>query len=274
MIHQFYMKNRSQGILRCYSRLIFPIFAVLFGSSFTRAQLATNPADSSAEALIEQLDADSFTQRNEASIRLRSLGLRAMRLLEQTASNGYGEVADRAFEILRDHYRSDDAHLKEASKQTLESIAKSIDESKAVRASSILKSAVETSMVDPFGGGRIVLPAIKPAPQMPRLGAIKIGGIPAIGNIQVRIGPGRKTVKVTRNNTTTEIVENQDRTIDVTETDAAGAVTNSKFQNEQDLMQRSQKLHRLFKLGGRGNNPVKDLFQRVAPIQRPEQKKN
>src|SRR5262245_57997902 len=80
-------------------------------------------ADKPIADLIKQLDADSFSDRQEATSLLVDKGKEAIDALKGAATGESAEASTRAFEILRKHLESKDAELKAAAKEALQKIA-------------------------------------------------------------------------------------------------------------------------------------------------------
>ncbi len=129
------------------------------------------------DKLMEQLDANRFSERQTAQQKLAELGKAAFPALEKGTQHVSREVAVRSLDILKNHFQGGDAANKSAAKESLERLAKSNDATLAKRASEILSPP-------------------KPAPQVPqgiapgRIGAAQI-------QIQVVGGAGGNVKKVT-----------------------------------------------------------------------------
>lgn len=114
------------------------------------------------DKLMEQLDANRFSERQAAQQKLQEAGKAAVPALEKGTQHVSREVAVRSWEILKNHFQGSDDANKIAAKEALERLAKNNDAALAKRA------------------GEILAPP-KPQPQFPQ-------GVPGrIGNAQIQI---------------------------------------------------------------------------------------
>jgi hypothetical protein len=149
------------------------------------------PAAADIGQLIEQLDADRFTDRQTASQKLALQGKTAIPALAKAAVGDSLEVTTRAIDILRKFYENSDAVTKEAAKAALETIAKSDRPSAARRAQEVLKPKVDPNVPENvvpgggiiFGGGAIIQ------------GNIQVGGA-AVKKMSVKNANGVKDIDV------------------------------------------------------------------------------
>lgn len=170
--------------------------AVLLSSTAVAAEEPA-PADAPSPAeiatLVEQLDADSFAERQAATDKLGEIGKPAVEALEKAAVGDSLEVIVRAIDILKDLMDADDTATQEAAKAALEQVSGSDRAAAARRAADALKEA-----------------EAKRAPVANRLGGrIQIAGVAINGarRINVRTVDGVKTIEV----------EEADRKIKITE---------------------------------------------------------
>lgn len=110
--------------------------------------------------LVEQLSAERFSERQEASRRLAEIGRPAIPALTERALGDSLEGIIRSINILRGLYSSNDETVRQEAKQALEKIAKSDNPSAASRANEALKAAAKP-VVQPK-------PQPKPVPQPPQ----------------------------------------------------------------------------------------------------------
>ncbi|MBC7851971.1 MAG: hypothetical protein IAF94_00900 [Pirellulaceae bacterium] len=144
----------------------------------SKAETTDAKAASAAEIdkLMEQLDANRFSERQEAQQKLVELGKAAFPALEKGTQHVSREVAVRSLEILKNHFQKGDDATKAAAKESLERLAKNNDAILAKRA------------------GEILTPP-KPAVQLPGGNLpFRVGG----GNIQIQVvgGAGGNVKKV------------------------------------------------------------------------------
>jgi len=112
--------------------------------------------------MVEQLTAERFSERQEASRRLAEIGKPAIPALTERALGDSLEGIIRSIDILRGLYRSEDQSTRQAAKEALEKIAKAENPSAARRAEDALKAGAKppappTPKTEP-----------KPAPQPPK----------------------------------------------------------------------------------------------------------
>ena len=99
---------------------------------------ADHSAAADIPALIRDLDANRFSQRQTASQKLRAAGQRAITALAEAALGESREAATRSFEILKEHFTQGDGALKEAATAALEKLAAADKPSIARKAQDVL----------------------------------------------------------------------------------------------------------------------------------------
>jgi len=116
---------------------------------------AEPPAAAEIHTLIEQLDADSFAERQSASEQLGRIGKPAIEALGKATGSESLEVLVRAIDILKGLMESDDADTQAAAKAALERVAETDRAAAARRAADALKAveAKRAPAVQRFGGG-------------------------------------------------------------------------------------------------------------------------
>jgi hypothetical protein len=167
---------------------LFVLFAAILSSSLAFGQADKPIIDAKPEAgeakaeaaadidkLMEQLDANRFSERQAAQQKLQEAGKAAVPALEKGTQHVSREVAVRSWEVLKNHFQGSDDANKAAAKEALERLANNNDSALAKRA------------------GEVLAPP-KPQPQFPQ-------GVPGrIGNAQIQIqvvgGAGNKRVSV------------------------------------------------------------------------------
>jgi tetratricopeptide (TPR) repeat protein len=102
--------------------LVLIAYSKLSAAEETDAPPLLEPA-ADFDALIKQLDADEFGDRQVASEKLTEAGVAAIDALKQAAEGDSREAARRAIEILTKHLGGNAEELKAAAKQALEKIA-------------------------------------------------------------------------------------------------------------------------------------------------------
>lgn len=135
---------------------------------------AASPAE--IDKLMEQLDANRFSERQEAQQKLVELGKAALPALEKGTQHVSREVAVRSLEILKNHFQKGEDATKAAAKESLERLTKNNDAILAKRAGEILSPP---KPVVQFPGGNV---------------PFRVGG----GNIQIQVvgGAGGNVRKV------------------------------------------------------------------------------
>ncbi len=105
-----------------------------------KSEAADAKAASAAEIdkLMEQLDANRFSERQAAQQRLAEIGKAAFPALEKGTQSVSREVAVRSLDILKGQFQGGDEGTKTAAKEVLERLAKSNDATLAKRATEIL----------------------------------------------------------------------------------------------------------------------------------------
>jgi hypothetical protein len=99
--------------------------------------------------VVQQLEHDTFAERQAASKILSEAGAAALPHLENTAANGSREAAGRALEIVKQHFETGDAELKGNAREVLTRLARNDNIATAQRARNVLDPP-RTSML-PIG---------------------------------------------------------------------------------------------------------------------------
>jgi hypothetical protein len=89
-------------------------------------------------AVIQQLEHDTFAERQAASKILAEAGAAALPQLENTAANGNREAASRALAIVKQHFQNGDNKLKNDAREVLTRLAKNDNAAMAQRARNVL----------------------------------------------------------------------------------------------------------------------------------------
>ncbi|MEQ8789411.1 MAG: hypothetical protein RIC55_24165 [Pirellulaceae bacterium] len=141
------------------------------------------------DSLVKQLDAEQFTDRQDASQKLIEAGADAVEVLRKAAAGDSREARTRAVEILKQHFEGDSEALKQAARAALQKLADG-DQPLAAR---LAKQILEPKPAQPNG-----------AP-----GVFQIG--PAQIQIQVQgVANGRRNVRTKITNGVKEIEAEED----------------------------------------------------------------
>lgn len=193
------------------------------------------------DKLMEQLDANRFSERQAAQQRLAEIGKGALPAIEKGTQHVSREVAVRSLDILKGLFQGGDDVTKAAAKETLERLAKNNDGTLAKRAGEILSPP-------------------KPAPQVPpgivpgRIGGAQIqiqvvGG--AGGNIKrsMKDVNGVKEIEAEENGKKVKITDDPAKGIklEVTET-KDGKETTQKYEAKDaaELKTKHPEAHKLY----------------------------
>ncbi len=193
------------------------------------------------DKLMEQLDANRFSERQAAQQRLAEIGKAALPAIEKGTQHVSREVAVRSLDILKGLFQGGDDATKAAAKETLERLAKNNDGTLAKRAGEILSPP-------------------KPAPQVPpgivpgRIGGAQIqiqvvGG--AGGNIKrsMKDVNGVKEIEAEENGKKVKITDDPAKGIklEVTET-KDGKETTQKYEAKDaaELKAKHPEAHKLY----------------------------
>jgi hypothetical protein len=115
----------------------------------TPVENATSSALDPIAATIQQLEHDTFAERQAASKILIEAGASALPHLEHTAASGNREAAGRALDIVKQHFQNGDTELKNDAREILTRLAKNDNVAMAQRARNVLDPP-RTSML-PIG---------------------------------------------------------------------------------------------------------------------------
>ncbi len=213
----------------------------LLGGVLRANEAVTDPAGDVTK-LVKSLDANHFSDRQAATDKLRRLGKEAFPALEAAARSESREVAQRAFDILQDHFQSDDPATKQAAHDTLKRLADDASSAAGRRAANILHPPPEPR------------DALLPAAQRMRiqLGAIR----PAVGRINIarRVNNNRRETDIDENGKKMRIVEDPVNGIEVEVTETKnGKVAKQKYaaKDAADLKKNHPAAHEIYERYGK-----------------------
>lgn len=211
------------------------------------------------QSWIEKLESPRYRDRAQASAELGKLGIHAIEALEKTAIEGGSESSDRAIEILKRHYSSQDSILQTAATEALRRISQTANASKAEVAKQLLDpSDAESKNRDP-----------KLAPQIPVFPPLNPRNLNP-GNVNRRstsitIRNGNREVTVEENGKSIRVSETQNG-VEVEKNDGSGKVTKQQYKDLQEMKEKDpdgyltyeKAMPRAGKRQNRGQNPLQD----------------
>ena len=225
-----------------FDRLVLLTFAVLLLGGPSVAEDEARQADSDATEKIarwiQQLDANEFAARSEASRNLQQMGPVACPALAEAAVGESRERRMRALEILGQHFQDGDAATKEAAKEALDKIASSDHEASARRAKELLEPKPEQP--------NVILPNIAPAQMQIRINAIAQAG----GGVQrIQVNNGVRQMETEDGQRKVKITDDPNKGIEVEITQKKDGKENTeKFQakNAEELAKKDPEVHKLY----------------------------
>ena len=244
--------------------------------------LATKPAlaeDSSAgsggsvQDWVERLESPRFSIRNAAMSELMRRGLSAIEIVEEIASRGDAESSDRAFEIIKRHFKSEDVLLQQAAAEVLQRISEQPEHRKANLAEEVLNPPPPPS--------RIRLPRLFVPPQrVPRLAP----GLPlqaqqgGVRRITIRSVNGKKEISVRENGKEIRVTELPNG-IRVIRSEGPGKSKTKLYRNLKEMSEDDPEASKHFGQAGGGmqfrmDGRIQFGFPRGIPGPRPQQAQN
>lgn len=255
---------------------VFLMAAVAIAGFATRAVRAAEdpsaqilPDAAGIAALVEQLDSDSFAERQAASDRLTSIGRPAVDALAKAAVGDSLEVTVRSIDILRNLLKSGDKPTRDAAEAALEELAAGTRAAAAVRAARALKPADE----QPPHAAQF-LPAVPGAAIQ-----IAVGGA---RRVNVRVANGVRTVEAEEDGQKVRIVDDPDQGIKMTVTskkDDKEVTENYEANSAEELKKQHPEAHKIYekysRMGGGGAIAVQmQIGGNVQPVPVPIQPLN
>lgn len=218
------------------------------------AQEAPTPgAPADVKELIQQLDADKFTDRQAASQRLSDAGKAAIPALVEAAASPSREASSRSIDILKKHSQSQDEATKKAAREALEKLAKSDDSRVAAAAAQALKPKDDPNV--PAVGG--LVPGIQIGGGQVQIQVQAIAG----GNVNRRVGiqnvNGVKTTTVEENGRKVKIVEDPQNGIKMEVTEKVdGKEETKKYEakDADDLKKNHPEAHKIYEQSTKQQN--------------------
>lgn len=203
------------------------------------------------DALIKQLDADQFADRQQASEKLAEAGLKAIEALQKAADSDSREASGRAVEILKRHFESEADALKAAAKAALEKIA----QSDRPLASRLAKAALAPK---PEGQAPGVIQLVPGQIQ------IQVQAIAGNGrNVRTKITNGVKEIEAEENGQKVKIVDDPQNGIklEITETkDGKETTRKVEAKNAEELKKQDPEAHKVYeKYSGQGGIRIQGI---------------
>jgi hypothetical protein len=194
------------------------------------------PSAERIDELVEQLNADRYTQREAAMKELIAVGKPAIEALGKAAISGSLEVTSRSVDILKKLYESSDEATKAAAEQALKKLAEGDHPAAARRAKAVLK------------------PKDEPRQGVPGVGPIVIGQgqfrmQAGNKNVSVRTVNGVKTIEVQEGDKKTKIVDDPKQGIEAeitTKKDGKEKTEKIKAKNAEELKKKNKEVHDLY----------------------------
>jgi hypothetical protein len=238
--------------MRCLKALSLLTCSCLLAASVSAADL---------EGLIQQMDADKFSERKSASDELTDMGSVAIPALKEATSSSSREVAMRAFSILERHLEDGDTETKELAKAALEDLSAG-EGQVARRAKEVLKPKPAPNQVAQiFGPGRIVIGA----PAVARIQIRQAGGNGR--RIQVRVVNGVKDITVEENGKKVRIQDDPNNGIKLEVTEKKdGKETTKKYEakNAAELKKKHPDAYKIYEKHGKQNGGIQIRVARPA----------
>ncbi|MDZ7617736.1 MAG: hypothetical protein U1E05_12075, partial [Patescibacteria group bacterium] len=214
----------------------------------------------------EQLDSDSFAQRQAASDKLGRMGQPAVAALAKAAAGDSLEVTVRAVDILRSMLKSADEATQAAARTALEELVRGGPAAAAGRAARALQPAEE-----PLPPGAMLPPAARLMPG----GAIQIAvGGAGVRRVSVRTINGVKTIEAEEGDQKIKIVDspNQGIKVEVTAKKDGKDVTETyEAKNAEELKKQHPEAHKIYhrygQMGGMGGIAVQMQMQMGGNVQ-------
>jgi hypothetical protein len=248
---------------------------VLVGGSWAAAQEGSDKEAAKPDdiaSLIKQLDADSFSDRQNASAKLAAAAEKAIPALEKAAASESRETSMRAFDILKGHFEKGQPEAKDAARQALERISKGDLGAASRRASEALTPPTPATPNLP-GNARPALPfGAVPGGGIRIAGAriaIAAGGVAGGVETKIKVENGVKTTEVKDKERRVKIIDDPDKglQLEVTETkDGKEETKKYEAKNADELKTKNPEAHKIFeqysakgaeiKIGGFGFAPA------------------
>jgi len=198
-------------------------------------------AEPDIATLIQDLDANRFSKRQDASRKLKDLGQPAIAALTEAALGASREASSRSFEILKDHFASGDDKLKEAAKAALQKLSASDKAPIAHKAKDVLdpKPPQPAQPMNPFGRAQIQM-------------NFRIGGAQ---RVQMKEVNGVKDIDIKEQDRSIKIHEDPNKgiTVEITEKkDGKDVKQKYEAKDAAELKKKHPEAHKLYEKYNKG----------------------
>ncbi|MBL7039234.1 MAG: hypothetical protein ISR77_11435 [Pirellulaceae bacterium] len=209
------------------------------------AEAKDKPAGTVASAeeiadLVQQLDADQYSQREAATKRLMAIGKPAVSAVSKAAVEGSLEVTGRAIDILKNLYGSSDETTKKAAEEALQKLADGDHRAAARRAKDILKPKQVPGQG--FPGGGIILGGANIQ--------IQVAGAANGKKVSIKTVNGVKTIEAEEKDKKIKIVDDPKQGIKMeitTKKDGKEQTEKIEAKNAEELKKKNKEAYELYK---------------------------
>jgi hypothetical protein len=209
------------------------------------AEEAAPPTAEELQALVQQLDADDFGKRQEASQALGKLGPAAIPALEQALRSDSTEAATRSFELMERQLKSSHHAAQAAARAALERLA--TGEGVAARRAQQLLAApkLPANAAAPAAAPRFPGPRIRLGGRLP----IPVQPAPVQRTVKISVQNGVKTIEVDNDGERVKIVDDPAKGIELETTKTKdGREVSEKFtaKDATELKTKHPEAHALY----------------------------
>lgn len=189
--------------------------------------------------LVQQLDADQYSQREAATRRLTDIGKPAVPAVSKAAVEGSLEVTGRSIDILKSLYNSSDEATKAAAEKALQALADGDHRAAARRAKDILKPKQVAGQGVP--GGNIILGGANIQ--------IQVAGAANAKKLSIKTINGVKTIQAEENDKKIKIVDDPKQGIKMeitTKKDGKEQTEKIEAKNADELKKKNKEAYELY----------------------------
>ncbi len=223
--------------------LMLPSMTITAPAAEADAPPASEASAERIGELIEQLDADQYSQRQDALEKLIAIGKPAIEAVSQAATTGSLEVTSRSIDVLKKLYQSSDEATKSAAEAALQKLADGGHPSSARRAKAVLKPKQEAGQGVPVARQVIIGNA-----QFNIMGGNK--------RVSVKTVNGVKTIEVQEGDKKTKIVSDPQQGIKAevtTKKDGKETTQKVEAKNADELKKKNKEVYDLYQQYAKNN---------------------